>query len=158
MSNLVSRESYIESEYGKWEEKFTIPFEQEFNVKALLSLQHQFLTLPDDHVKAKSDIMSTILRISRDLNLKRRVRLQDSEKISLLFVTTNKGQRDVLEDLLTSSTNNEKVESILSTSGHLRMKTDKYIINIYENSNSDNLRGLKADEIFKIDDGRKLIK
>jgi hypothetical protein len=158
MSNLASRESYVESEYKKWEDKFEIPFEQEFNVKALLSLQYQFLNLPDEHIKTKADIVATISRINKDLNLHRKVKLNDNEKRALLFVTSNKGQREILEDLLSSSIPNEEIENVLSTNGHMRMKTDKYIINIYENGNSQMLRGLRADEVFKIEDGRKLIK
>ncbi|MEH7116090.1 hypothetical protein V7128_01525 [Neobacillus vireti] len=155
MENKMSRESYIESEYKKWEEKFEIPFEQEFNIKAMLSLQHQFLTLPDDHVKAKADVMSTINSISKNLNLKKKKKLSDSEKYSIMFVVDDKLQKDRLEDLFTLSVSESQIENVHSSNNQTRIKTDLYQINIVVNG--DILRGQRADSVFKIEDGTNLL-
>jgi hypothetical protein len=157
MENQVSRESYIESEFKKWEETFEIPFEQEFNLKALLALQHQFLTLPDEHIKTKADVMGTISRISKDLNLKRKRKLSDSEKYSIMFVVDDKLQKDRLEDLFTLSISENNLESVHSSNNQTKIKTDLHQINIVVNG-ENRLRGQRADSVFKLENGSKFLK
>lgn len=70
MTEVLAREEYIEREFIKWKENFVIPFEKEFLVKAVLYLQHQFQSLPEEYVKAKADVLATIKRTMHDLGLK----------------------------------------------------------------------------------------
>jgi CRISPR/Cas system-associated protein Cas7 (RAMP superfamily) len=67
---VSKRVEWVESEYKKWEERFEIPFEQEFNIKALLGLRHQFTATQDDHVKTKMDLLWSMQKIESHLNLK----------------------------------------------------------------------------------------
>jgi uncharacterized protein YfbU (UPF0304 family) len=153
--NQASRVSYIEREYKKWEEKFEIPFELEFNVKALLSLQHQFMELPEEHVKTKADVMSTITRLQRDLNLKPKRKLQDNEKREYLFIVENAIQKLNIEELLINSS---KVEQVLSRAYSTKITTDEFKIHIKMQDEHSGLRGLRADTVLKIEDGSSLLK
>lgn len=66
----MSKLEYIEKEFEKWKQYYDIPFANEFNVKALLSLQYDFMSLPDDYVKSKKDLIEAMSVIKRDLYLK----------------------------------------------------------------------------------------
>lgn len=66
----MNKEKYIEKELEKWKQYYNIPFENEFDVRALLSLQYDFMSLPDDYVKSKKDLIEAMSRIKRDLYLK----------------------------------------------------------------------------------------
>lgn len=70
LQNINERVEWVESEYKKWEEMYEILFEDEFNVKALLSLRHQFSATPDDHTKTKVDLLHAMKGLQRDLGLK----------------------------------------------------------------------------------------
>lgn len=148
MSNAVSRESYIESEYKKWEEKFEIPFEVEFNVKALLSLQHQFMNLPDDHVKAKAEIMRTISDIQRTLNLKRKANLEN--KIEVVLLAKETGAKIDLVNFLHKLLNNQILTGKQSMSKY-EIETDTSRIRIVDAVNSENWRGMRGDFVYGID-------
>lgn len=67
---FTNRREYVESEFAKWNNEYDIPFEQVFDVKAILDLEHQYLSTPDDHVKTKSDIVHTMQRLKSGLRLK----------------------------------------------------------------------------------------
>lgn len=77
MNNQSEREAYVEREYKKWEEQFVIPFEQEFNIKALLGLRHQFNNTSDEHIKTKVDLLHAMKRLQEDMNLKPKLRSND---------------------------------------------------------------------------------
>lgn len=156
MTNLASRESYIESEYKKWEERFEIPFQQEFNVKALLSLQHQFLSLPEDHTKAKADVIKTINDLQRNLDLKPKRKLSDNEKRKIMFVVDSSHQLSMFNAFLDAIIPRENKEQFLSTTGLTKIYTDTYEIKVVKNS-SLNLRGQRADVVFNVKDGSKLL-
>lgn len=66
----INRREYVEGELKKWNEEYEIPFEQVFDVKAILDLEYQFLSTPDDHIKTKSDIVHTMQRLKSGLRLK----------------------------------------------------------------------------------------
>jgi hypothetical protein len=147
MENQVSRESYIESELTKWKEKFEIPFEQEFNLKAMLSLQYQFLTLPEDHVKAKADLIHTIQRISGELRLKPIKKI--TEKVDIVLLAKEIGIRselfELLHNLLDGKINNEFHNQNKSI-----IETDTLNIKLYQ-SDSNSIRGMRADYVYGVD-------
>lgn len=70
VQELQERSDWVESEYEKWNGNFEIPFDKEFEVKAILALQHQFERTEDAHVKTKADILHMITTAKRDLKLK----------------------------------------------------------------------------------------
>lgn len=156
MTNLASRESYIESEYKKWEERFEIPFQQEFNVKALLSLQYQFMSLPEDHTKAKADVIKTISDLNRNLNLKPKRKLSNNEKRKIMFVVDSSHQLSMFNAFLDEIIPRENKEQFLSTTSLTKIYTDTYEIKVVKN-NSLNLRGQRADVVFDVKDGSKLL-
>jgi hypothetical protein len=153
MSNLASRESFIESEYKKWEDKFEIPFEKEFDVRALLSLQHQFLSLPDEHVKTKADIIITISRLTERLNLKKKNILKDEDKLKVIFVVDDEVNKKELSDILTKVTGVNDNDTF-NTPSSVNIKTDQFNIKIV--LNNDHLRGQRADFVYKVEP-KKLI-
>lgn len=68
--NLGTVMDYIYKEYKKWEEKYIIPEEEEFNVKLLLQLRFDILTTKPEHTKTKFDLIEMAGRIQSRLRLK----------------------------------------------------------------------------------------
>jgi hypothetical protein len=152
----LTRESYIESEYKKWEEKFEIPFEKEFDVRALLSLQHQFLTLPDEHIKTKADVISTLNKLNERLSLKEKKTFKFCDRKSILFIVEDSFHMKDLEQFLTSTIGNKKIDNTFNSTFHTKIKTEEFDIRI-SLDNSNTLRGQRADFVYKLTDGRKLL-
>ena len=144
----LSRERYIESEYKKWEERFEIPFEKEFDVRALLSLQHQFLTLPEEHVKTKADVILTINKLTERLDLKRKTVIKDEDKLKVTFVVNDQRQLVDLEDILTSSMKDTTKNVLRHNPSSTTIKTEQYNIRIHVNNND--LRGQRSDFAYRV--------
>lgn len=96
----MSKLEYMEKELEKWKENYNIPFEKEFDVKALLSLQYDFITLPEDYVKSKKDLIEAMQMIQKNLNLTKKKKLSENEKIRLLIVVESEAQLQNVSELI----------------------------------------------------------
>jgi hypothetical protein len=89
---MSSRHEYVEREFKKWSEEYVIPFDQEFEVKALLDLQWQFANTADDYIKSKTDIIVAIQRLKQGLKLKSR------KKSNIFYINVFTGANEDLLD------------------------------------------------------------
>lgn len=149
-----TRKEYIESELNKWNEQYVIGFEQEFEIKAMLNMQYQFMITHHDHVKTQGDIIHNINQIKRNLDLKKKVKLSDNEKREYLFVVENAIQKLNMEELFINSS---KVENLTSRPLSTKIVTNEFKIHIKVKGDLEGLRGLRADAILKVEDGTRLL-
>jgi hypothetical protein len=149
-----TRKEYIESEYKKWEEKFEIRFQDEFNLKAMIELQYQFEITPKEHIKTIGDIVHTKNQIMKNLNLKPKVRLSDSQKREYLFIAESTTQKMNIEELFLR---HPSVENVFTKTYSTRVTTNEFKVHIVMDNGNDSLRGLRADAVFKLEDGHDLL-
>lgn len=73
-SEREEREARVNKEYKKWAERYEIPLDREFDVKALLQLQDEYncFQYQPDKTKTRIDLMCMIERLERNLNLQHR--------------------------------------------------------------------------------------
>lgn len=88
-NNWNSKIKYVEKMFEEWKNTYDIPIEKEFAVKALLNLQWDYQNIPENHYKAKADILNAINLLSNSLNLERNKSIVDwlinlDKKISIL--------------------------------------------------------------------------
>lgn len=128
-----SKFEYMEEEFKQWKENYNIPFEKEFDVKALLSLQYDFITLPEDYVKTKKDLIEAMQLIKKNLNLTKKKKLSDNEKINLLIVVKNEAQlqnvSELIELMLGSS-----IEKYYKNKTYTSFVSDSVKVDIYTKS------------------------
>jgi hypothetical protein len=62
----------VESEFKKWQERYDIPYDEEYNVKLLLQIRDEIDSTPMEHVKTKRDLNDMADRIYYHLRLKPR--------------------------------------------------------------------------------------
>lgn len=141
----LTRESYMERELAKWNEKYEIGFEQEFEIRALISLQYQFASIPEDHIKAKADIINTISQIKRNLNLKM---MKNEKQENVLFVVRDRNQLSQVSEFLKHLLDG-KIFRLHSNSIENRIETKNHKINIQVGKLAD-IRGMKADYLFDL--------
>lgn len=157
MSDHVSRESYMESEFKKWQEKFEIPFEKEFDVKALLSLQYQFMVTPDEHIKSKKDLIDAIHRLQYNLKLEP---VTNPDEFKILAIVNNQSQKGSLFEMFKKLLGDKIIESSIKTNSpgelrtKLRTKDCEISILTCSHNNIDHLRGRKADYILNMTGSR----
>jgi hypothetical protein len=149
----VTRKEYIESELAKWKENFEIGFQDEFDLKAMIDLQYQFMITPMEHIKTIGDIVHTKNQIMRNLNLKPKKKYTDEQKVEYLLAVEDTRQMKSLEELFSKMSNVEKV-SIRPSASHII--TDQFKVSIIVNKEYE-LRGRKADVVFKVEDGQHLL-
>jgi hypothetical protein len=70
-TNWNNKIEYVEKMYEEWKNIYEIPIEKEFAVRALLDLQWEYQNIPENHYKAKADILSAINLLSNSLNLEK---------------------------------------------------------------------------------------
>jgi hypothetical protein len=75
-TNWNNKIEYVEKTFEEWENIYEIPVEKEFLVKAFLNLQWDYQNIPENHYKAKTDILNAINLLSNSLNLEK----NDKEK------------------------------------------------------------------------------
>ena len=141
---MLSRSEWVESEFKKWQERYSIPFEMEFNVKALLDLQWQFNNTEDGHVKTKADLIQAISRLQRDLHLKPRP-TYSGEPINIV-ITAEKGNQAIqLMNVLRETIGSDNIRGELATNGGGYIKTDKYRWDFTTRKDVNYFRGKKHD-------------
>lgn len=152
----LTRESYVESELTKWKENYIVRHEHEFSLRAMLELQYQFKNTPDDHVKAKKDLIDTIQRILLNLRLKPTL---NTKQFKVLVVVNNSQQKVHMynmfqkmfesqipfDDIKVAANGNISVEKIVTKNFEIRIETVRvnmlpradYILNLTGNKEID---------------------
>jgi hypothetical protein len=97
---IKNKKQYIDENLELWKENYNIPLDQEFNLKALFGLQYDFMTTPSEHVKAKKDLIEAMQLIQKNLNLTKKKKLSDNEKVNLLIVVENEAQLQSVSELI----------------------------------------------------------
>lgn len=150
MSELT-REQYVESEYKKWKEKFEIPFELEFEVRALFELQHQFINTPDEHIKTKTDLINAIGRLKRDLNLKPIKKFSNNDKLRVLIITDSLAVKKEYEEVLSQNLEgNIQTRFIRNNKSDFVTNTHKITVAV----DNELLRGSRADIVYRLKEDR----
>lgn len=150
MSELT-REQYVESEYEKWKERFKVPYEQEFNVKAMFELQWQYEKTPIEHIKTKRDILESIQRILHGMKLM--PNYNAVEHGELLIFAKNYNQKVNLHEMFKLMLNEKLVEEDLKINGisaRSILKTKELTINIEIPRKELGYRGYRADYILNL--------
>lgn len=144
-----TRKEFIESEYKKWEERYEINFEQEFDLKAMIELQYQFEITPKEHIKTIGDIVHTKNQIMKNLNLKKKpFKKKDGSKYKILLLSDNIDSRDHLSDLFKLLLNKDVItfkQSLNST----ELLTNDFQLSIV-NPLSDLSRGKSGDLVVDL--------
>lgn len=81
LQNTSERAERIESEYKKWEEKYHIPFDQEFEIRTIIDLEDEFKSITPEHTKRRDDVIKMISHLKGRLNLKEN---SDSQKAMVM--------------------------------------------------------------------------
>ena len=68
--NPSSMKDYVDNQYKEWQEKYDIPYEDEFNVKLLLQLRYDILTTKPEYTKTKLELIAMANSIQSRLRLK----------------------------------------------------------------------------------------
>lgn len=63
----------VGSLFEEYQEKYDIDFKDEFYVKELIKLKIQYQSAPDEHIRAKTDLMNLILKLEQQLALKEKI-------------------------------------------------------------------------------------
>ena len=151
----LNKEKYISNELNKWEEKFIIPFEQEFEVAALIGLQYQYNSTQDDHIKTKTDIIQAMSKLKSDLNLKRRTVLEDKDKTEIMFLAENKATVSSLSEIISKNLGVNVLECLKSPKRSY-ITTDTGKISIMLND-ADELRGKSAHVVYRVIEDRESV-
>ena len=145
---LASKNEYVEQKYNKWKEKYDIPDYEEFMLKSMFDLEHQYNNTPDEHIKTKSDILRTINDIKKDCNFKysKSQKIENIDKNIILIVTDNDDRylREIFYDMLGKEVINYK-----NVRNNSVIITNKYIIKFKE-KDSDNLRGMRCNYFLNL--------
>jgi glutaredoxin-related protein len=149
--NELTRESYVESELKKWKESYIIRLEQEFSIKAMLELQYQYNNTPDEHVKAKRDLIETITKINRDLRLKPVI---NKDKFKVLVIVNHDYEAvniyNMFQKMLVDMIPFDDIQ--IASSGRVsipKISTKNFDI-VIDKSNLSLLHGKKADYIVNL--------
>ncbi len=65
----------VGSLFEEYREKYDIDFKDEFYVKELIKLKIQYQNAPDEHIRAKTDLMNLILKLEQQLALKEKIHI-----------------------------------------------------------------------------------
>lgn len=68
-------EQKLERLLKDYKQRYDIDINQEFYVTQLIKLKIQYENTPEEHIKAKSDLMRLILELDRNLNLRERIKI-----------------------------------------------------------------------------------
>lgn len=99
IANIAEREQWVESEFKKWEEEFIVPFELEFNVKALLDMRYLFLTTPSEHTRTKIDLLRAMEHLQDSFMGRLKKKTKYEMKPEVLIAVNNKFQKQEISDL-----------------------------------------------------------
>ena len=153
MRTLAQKNEYVEQKYVKWKEKYDIPDYEEFMLKVMFDLEHQYNNTPDEHIKTKSDILRTINDIKKDCNFKysKSQKIEDKDKNIILIVTDNDDRylREIFYNML-----GKEVINYTDVRNNSVILTGKYIIKFKE-KNSNNLRGMRCDYFLNLTSDKK---
>jgi hypothetical protein len=140
-----NKERYVDENLELWKEKYNIPLDQEFNLKALFGLQYDFMATPSEHVKAKKDLIEAMQLIQRNLNLTPKKKLEKLKKL-IIVVNNSSHLKEVFEIIeLMLGTN---VKFVVNANTHGHFETDNLEIDIY--IKSDKLRGKRCDMYWNL--------
>lgn len=134
----LTRKEYIEREFSKWQNNYEIGFEQEFDIKALLNLQYQFMITPNEHTKAQGDIIHTINQIRRNMNLK--TKINHDKQLKVIVLTDDYG---VKSDMYNLFYNLLQPHTITGNEHGRKLITKDFEVTF--TSNPDLVRGMKSD-------------
>lgn len=141
----MSKEKYIEEKFKEWKEYYDIPFNKEFDVKALLGLQYDFNCLPHDHIKSKKDLLDAMYLIQRNINLTPKKKLEKPKRL-IIVVNDTSHLKEVFETIeIMLGVNNKFVRSGITNA---YFKTNDLEIDIF--IKSENLRGKKYDVYWNL--------
>ncbi len=144
---MISKE-LIKSEYKKWSEMYDIPFEKEFEVKALIELQCQYYATPNDHIRTKTDILNAIHNLKRNLGLKKKEIIHHEDKMRVLVIVDNYTYIKPNTDWFVKLVGEERILNLSESQSQATIVTDNTIIEI--RVNSENVRGLKYDRLINL--------
>jgi hypothetical protein len=142
--SMNKRSEYVEREFQKWSEIYEIPFDQEFEVKALLELQGQYNEIPDKHIRTKTDILNAIHGIKGRLRLKKKVNLSNEEKLKVLVVVDHYSKIKEIVNIFARIINNEWIDYVKMYQGEATIQTKDAVIE-FRPKNEMQIRGLKYD-------------
>lgn len=136
----MSKEKYIKEKFNEWKEYYVIPFNKEFYVKVLLGLQYDFNVLPDEHIKAKKDLLDAMYLIQRNINLTPKKKLEKPKRL-IIVVNDSSHLKEVFEIIELMLGIN--VKFVRNSGTNVYFKTDDLEIGIF--IKSENLRGTRCD-------------
>lgn len=141
----MSKEKYIEEKFKEWKEYYDIPFNKEFDVKALLGLQYDFNCLPHDHIKSKKDLLDAMYLIQRSISLTPKKKLEKPKRLIIVTNDTShlKEVFEIIELMLETN-----VKFVTNNNTHGYFETDNLKVDIY--IKSDKLRGKRCDMYWNL--------
>lgn len=84
---------YVNTEYQKWQEKYDILYEDEFNIRLLLQLRYDILTTKPEHTKTKLELIEMVNKIQSRLRLKSKI-YQHNNIIYVDYIHTQGNEPD----------------------------------------------------------------
>lgn len=79
----------LERVFEQYREMYEFDFNQEFYIKELIKLKLQYQDTPDEHIKAKSDLMRMMLDLEQRLALKKKNQILKTFDYDLLIAVSS---------------------------------------------------------------------
>ncbi|HSH50448.1 MAG TPA: hypothetical protein VK982_01880, partial [Bacteroidales bacterium] len=106
--------------FKEYQERYEIDFKNEFYVKELIKLKLQYQNTPDEHIRAKTDLMNLILKLEQQLALKEKRKIKKVfDDYELLIVGTN---IEHFKELIKGFNSSNIVSNIISTNNQIHIK------------------------------------
>ena len=146
---VTKKSEWVESEFTKWKERFEIPFVDEFNVKVMLGLRYDYENTPNDHYKAKGDILHALCEIRHALDGVL-IEKKPNAKRKIMVIVDN--DSEVLEYAQMLMKNLDNVDSKKIYRDKAEIGTNEFRFVIIKNNAS--LRGHRCQALFDLSSGK----
>ncbi|WP_137743409.1 hypothetical protein [Robertmurraya siralis] len=157
MSYSESRETYVERELNNWKENYIVRPEQEFLLKSMFELQHQYKITPDEHVKAKRDLIYTIQDVMRSLKL---VPVLNKDRFKVLVVVDSDYEKvrvyEMFQKMFADKILLDEINATVNRTHSPKINTKDFEIRIEKDNKNLFRGGMKVDYILNLS-GKKCI-
>lgn len=128
----------VEREFKEWQERYEIPYTEEFNVKQLLKIREEIEETPTEHVRTRKDLIDMADKLYNHMRFN--PKLPEKQYDYKLLIVGNENQLHAIYDLLRILIREKDIKSIFDGT---RSEIHKFSIELY---NGVTIMGRYKDE------------